>query len=105
MRNKPGKQHRRAPGQEEKKKKKTSDMRLEPRTLIDVLRGGAGSVIVEGFVAFDYEITLMTVRHAAGTAFLAPIGHRQVKSTLNNFSALIFRLGFLRDVFASLREQ
>ena len=41
-------------------------------------RGGAGTVIVEGFVDFDYEITMMTVRHAGGTAFLDPIGHRQV---------------------------
>lgn len=41
-------------------------------------RGGAGRVIVEGFVDFDYEITLLTVRHTGGTAFCAPIGHRQV---------------------------
>lgn len=41
-------------------------------------RAGAGRVIVEGFVDFDYEITLLTVRHKAGTAFLEPIGHHQV---------------------------
>jgi phosphoribosylglycinamide formyltransferase 2 len=41
-------------------------------------RTGAGRVIVEGFVAFDYEITLLTVRHAGGTSFCAPIGHLQV---------------------------
>ncbi|MEN0060793.1 MAG: formate-dependent phosphoribosylglycinamide formyltransferase [Myxococcota bacterium] len=41
-------------------------------------RGGAGRVIVEGFVDFDYEITLLTVRHVGGTSFCAPIGHRQV---------------------------
>lgn len=41
-------------------------------------RAGAGRVIVEGFVPFDYEITLLTVRHAAGTSFCTPIGHRQV---------------------------
>ncbi len=41
-------------------------------------RAGAGRVIVEGFVPFDYEITLLTVRHRAGTSFCAPIGHRQV---------------------------
>ena len=35
-------------------------------------------MIVEGFVDFDYEITLLTVRHAGGTSFCAPIGHRQV---------------------------
>jgi phosphoribosylglycinamide formyltransferase 2 len=40
-------------------------------------RAGAGRVIVEGFLDFDYEITLLTVRHAGGTAFCAPIGHRQ----------------------------
>jgi phosphoribosylglycinamide formyltransferase 2 len=41
-------------------------------------RAGAGRVIVEGFVDFDYEITLLTVRHAGGTCFCAPIGHLQV---------------------------
>ena len=41
-------------------------------------RVGAGRVIVEGFVEFDYEITLLTVRHAGGTSFCAPIGHVQV---------------------------
>ncbi len=40
-------------------------------------RAGAGRVSVEGFVKFDYEITLLTVRHIGGTSFLAPIGHRQ----------------------------
>jgi phosphoribosylglycinamide formyltransferase 2 len=35
-------------------------------------------VIVEGFVAFDYEITLLTLRHRGGTSFCAPIGHLQV---------------------------
>ncbi len=40
-------------------------------------RAGAGRCIVEGFVEFDYEITLLTVRHRGGTAFCAPIGHRQ----------------------------
>ena len=40
-------------------------------------RTGAGRVIVEGFVDFDYEITLLTVRHSAGTSFCEPIGHRQ----------------------------
>lgn len=41
-------------------------------------RAGEGRVIVEGFVDFDYEITLLTVRHVGGTSFCAPIGHRQV---------------------------
>jgi phosphoribosylglycinamide formyltransferase 2 len=40
-------------------------------------RAGAGRVIVEGFVRFDYEITLLTVRHAGGTTFCAPVGHLQ----------------------------
>ncbi|KAB7764615.1 formate-dependent phosphoribosylglycinamide formyltransferase [Xanthomonas maliensis] len=40
-------------------------------------RAGAGRCIVEGFIDFDYEITLLTVRHAGGTAFCAPIGHWQ----------------------------
>ncbi|HMH68306.1 MAG TPA: formate-dependent phosphoribosylglycinamide formyltransferase [Pinirhizobacter sp.] len=40
-------------------------------------RAGKGRVIVEGFIDFDYEITLLTVRHAAGVAYCAPIGHRQ----------------------------
>lgn len=40
-------------------------------------RAGAGRVIVEGFVDFEYEITLLTVRHAGGTAFCAPVGHLQ----------------------------
>ncbi|MGD8842925.1 MAG: formate-dependent phosphoribosylglycinamide formyltransferase, partial [Gammaproteobacteria bacterium] len=41
-------------------------------------RSGAGKVIVEGFVAFDYEITQLTVRHADGTSYCEPIGHVQV---------------------------
>lgn len=41
-------------------------------------RAGGGRVIVEGFIRFDYEITLLTVRHRGGTSFLAPIGHVQV---------------------------
>jgi phosphoribosylglycinamide formyltransferase 2 len=40
-------------------------------------RAGKGKVIVEGFVDFDYEITLLTIRHKNGTAFCAPIGHHQ----------------------------
>jgi len=41
-------------------------------------RAGAGKVIVEGFVDFDYEITQLTVRHKDGTSFCEPIGHVQV---------------------------
>ena len=44
---------------------------------VEGARGAAGMVIVEGFVDFDYEITLLTVRHRDGTTFCAPIGHRQ----------------------------
>ena len=44
----------------------------------DEARGGAGKVIVEGFVEFDYEITLLTVRHVGGTGFCPPIGHEQI---------------------------
>ena len=42
-------------------------------------RAGRGRVIVEGFIDFDYEITLLTVRHAGGTSFCEPVGHRQEK--------------------------
>lgn len=41
-------------------------------------RAGGGKVIIEGFVDFDYEITLLTVRHSGGTSFCQPIGHEQV---------------------------
>ena len=41
-------------------------------------RAGKGKVIVEGFVDFDYEITMLTVRHAGGTSFCEPIGHLQI---------------------------
>ena len=41
-------------------------------------RAGKGKVIIEGFVDFDYEITLLTVRHVDGTSFCDPIGHIQV---------------------------
>jgi phosphoribosylglycinamide formyltransferase 2 len=42
-------------------------------------RAGAGKVIVEGFVEFDYEITMLTVRHIGGTSFCPPVGHIQIK--------------------------
>ncbi len=41
-------------------------------------RAGGGKVIIEGFVEFDYEITLLTVRHSGGTSFCQPIGHQQI---------------------------
>lgn len=42
-------------------------------------RAGKGKVIVEGFVQFDYEITMLTVRHIGGTSFCPPVGHIQIK--------------------------
>ncbi|WP_129776431.1 formate-dependent phosphoribosylglycinamide formyltransferase [Peristeroidobacter soli] len=41
-------------------------------------RTGAGRIIVEGFIKFDFEITLLTVRHNGQTSFCAPIGHLQI---------------------------
>jgi phosphoribosylglycinamide formyltransferase 2 len=41
-------------------------------------RAGGGKIIIEGFVDFDYEITLLTLRHVGGTSFLEPIGHLQI---------------------------
>ena len=55
-----------------------ADIEKSWRTAQEGGRAGAGKVIVEGFVDFDYEITLLTVRHAGGTLFLEPIGHHQV---------------------------
>ncbi|MBY0435508.1 MAG: formate-dependent phosphoribosylglycinamide formyltransferase [Cyclobacteriaceae bacterium] len=40
-------------------------------------RGGSGKVIVEGFIEYDFEITLLTIRHKDGVSFCEPIGHRQ----------------------------
>ena len=50
-------------------------------------RTGAGGVIIEGFVDFDYEITLLTVRHRDGTSFCEPIGHRQEEGRLSRIMA------------------
>ncbi|WP_411821890.1 formate-dependent phosphoribosylglycinamide formyltransferase [Leptospira sp. 'Mane'] len=41
-------------------------------------RAGKGRMIVEEFISFDFEITLLTIRHAGGTTFIEPIGHKQV---------------------------
>ncbi|MGE8722746.1 formate-dependent phosphoribosylglycinamide formyltransferase [Leptospira terpstrae] len=41
-------------------------------------RTGKGKMIIEEFISFDFEITLLTIRHIGGTTFLPPIGHRQV---------------------------
>lgn len=45
---------------------------------MEAARGKTGKVIVEGQISFDYEITLLTVRHAGGTSFCEPIGHIQI---------------------------
>lgn len=58
--------------------KKAEDIEAAWETSQTAGRAGAGRVIVEGFVHFDYEITLLTVRHSGGTTFLNPIGHHQV---------------------------
>lgn len=57
--------------------KTAEDMAAVWRYSQDGGRTGASRVIVEGFVDFDYEITLLTVRHSGGTDYCAPIGHRQ----------------------------
>ena len=56
----------------------TGDVASAWRFAIENARGDSARVIVEGVVAFDYEITLLTVRHAGGTSFCEPIGHLQV---------------------------
>jgi len=57
--------------------KKPEDVAVSWGIAVEQGRTGGTSVIVEGFVPFDYEITLLTVRHIGGTSFCAPIGHRQ----------------------------
>jgi phosphoribosylglycinamide formyltransferase 2 len=49
------------------------------RYAMEGARGASDTVIIEEFIDFDYEITLLTVRHASGTAFCPPIGHVQIK--------------------------
>lgn len=58
--------------------KKESDIENSWKMAQEGGRAGAGRVIVEGFIDFDYEITLLTVRNLNGTAFCEPIGHIQV---------------------------
>lgn len=57
--------------------KTTADIEQSWKIAQEGGRAGAGRVIVEAFVKFDYEITLLTVRHSGGTTFLNPIGHYQ----------------------------
>lgn len=54
-----------------------ADIKNAWKTAQEEGRSGAGRVIIEEFIKFDYEITLLTVRHVNGTVFLRPIGHRQ----------------------------
>lgn len=54
------------------------DIAMAWRFAIEKARGDSTRVIVEGVVPFDYEVTLLTVRHAGGTSFCEPIGHLQV---------------------------
>lgn len=58
--------------------KKTEDIEAAWAEAQEGGRAGAGKVIVEGFVKFDYEITLLTVRSVSGTVFCEPVGHIQV---------------------------
>ncbi len=63
--------------------KSTDDLQKAWDYAMETGRGKTGKVIIEGFVSFDYEITLLTVRHAGlpgqgGTSFCAPIGHIQI---------------------------
>lgn len=58
--------------------KKTEDIESAWAEAQEGGRAGAGKVIVEGFVKFDYEITLLTVRSVSGTVFCEPVGHIQV---------------------------
>ena len=57
--------------------RETSDVKKAWQYAVEGARGGAESLIVEGFVDFDYEITLLTVVHRDGVSFCEPIGHRQ----------------------------
>ncbi len=57
--------------------KDVSDMDYAWKYAQEGARGGGGKVIVEGFIDFDYEITLLTIRHKDGVSFCEPIGHRQ----------------------------
>jgi phosphoribosylglycinamide formyltransferase 2 len=57
--------------------KATADVEAAWRYSQEGGRSGAGTIIIEGFVEFDYEITLLTVRHGGQTTFCEPIGHVQ----------------------------
>ena len=57
--------------------RKEGDIKTSWEYAMEGARANSGRVIVEGFVDFDYEITLLTIRHKDGVSFCAPIGHRQ----------------------------
>ncbi|MFC3123125.1 formate-dependent phosphoribosylglycinamide formyltransferase [Agaribacter flavus] len=57
--------------------KSASDMEYAWQYAQEGGRAGAGKVIIESFIPFEYEITLLTIRHINGTSFCEPIGHRQ----------------------------
>lgn len=57
--------------------KRESDIELAWRYAQEGGRSGGGKVIIEGFIDFDFEITLLTIRHKDGVSFCEPIGHRQ----------------------------
>ncbi len=58
--------------------KKPADLKKAWEYAMEAARGKTGKVIVEGKIDFDYEITQLTVRHAGGISFCAPIGHIQI---------------------------
>ena len=58
--------------------RKPSDIKKCWKFAMEGTRAQTGKVIVEGFINFDYEITLLTVRHASGISYCAPVGHIQI---------------------------
>ncbi|OGG51808.1 phosphoribosylglycinamide formyltransferase 2 [Candidatus Kaiserbacteria bacterium RIFCSPHIGHO2_01_FULL_54_36b] len=58
--------------------KKPQDLERAWEFAMEGARGNTGKVIVEGKINFDYEITLLTIRHKSGISYCAPVGHRQV---------------------------
>lgn len=66
-------------GHGQSKVEKKEDLAKAWKFAIEEGRGKTGKVIVEGQIKFDSEITLLAVRHAAGTSFCAPVGHIQIE--------------------------
>jgi phosphoribosylglycinamide formyltransferase 2 len=65
-------------GHGQSKVTKPSEIKKAWKVAMDAARGKTGKVIVEGAIKFDYEITMLTVRHAGGISFCAPVGHIQI---------------------------